>query len=51
MKRGGLLKNCQPYRVGEVVMDSFIPQDALKRSEQFKGMGGNVTVVLRWKEG
>lgn len=51
MKRGGLLKNSRLYRVGEVVMHSFTPPNALKRSEQFKGQGGNVTVVLRWKEG
>lgn len=51
MKRGGLLKSCRLYRVGEVVMGSLIPPNALKRSEQLKGQGGNVTVVLRWKEG
>lgn len=51
MKRGGLLKNRQLYRVGEVVMDSCIPPNAIKRSEQLKGHGVNVTVVLRWKEG
>lgn len=51
MKRGGLLKNSRLYRVGEVVTDSFIPLNSLKRSEQLKGLGGNVTVVLRWKEG
>ncbi|MEG1532149.1 MAG: hypothetical protein RR184_11595 [Citrobacter sp.] len=51
MKRGGLLQNSQLYRVGEVVTDSFIPPNFLKRSEKFKGQGGNVTVVLRWKEG
>lgn len=51
MKRGGLLKNSRLYRVGEVVMDSCIPPTAIKRSEQLKGQGGNVTVVLRWKEG
>ena len=51
MKRGGLLKNSRLYRVGEVAMDSCIPPTAIKRSEQLKGQGGNVTVVLRWKEG
>ncbi|WFW85105.1 hypothetical protein [Citrobacter braakii] len=51
MKRGGLLKNSRLYRVGEVVMDSCIPPNAINRSEQLKGQGGNVTVVLRWKEG
>ncbi|HBC6214821.1 hypothetical protein [Escherichia coli] len=51
MKRGGLLKNSSLYSVGEVVMISFIPPNALKRSEQLKGQSGNVTVVLRWKEG
>lgn len=51
MKRGGLLQNSRPYRVGEVVMGSFIPPNTLNRSEQLKGQGGNVTVVLRWKEG
>ncbi len=51
MKRGGLLKNGRLYRVGEVVMDSCIPPNPIKRSEQLKGQGGNVTVVLRWKEG
>lgn len=50
MKRGGLLQNIRLYRVGEVVMGSFIPPNALKRSEQLKGRGGNVTVVLRWRE-
>lgn len=51
MKRGGLLKNGRFYRVGEVVMHSFTPPNALKHSEQLKGQGGNVTVVLRCKEG
>ncbi|WP_430992284.1 hypothetical protein [Klebsiella aerogenes] len=51
MKRGGLLQNSRLYRVGEIVMDSFNPPHALKRGEQLKGQGGNVTVVLRWKEG
>ncbi len=51
MKRGGLLKNGRLYRVGEVVMDSYIPPNPIKRSEQLKGQCGNVTVVLRWKEG
>ncbi len=51
MKRGGLLKNGRLYRVGEIVMDSCIPPNSIKRSEQLKGQGGNVTVVLRWKEG
>lgn len=51
MKRGGLLKNGRLYRVGEVVMDSCIPPNSIKRSEQLKGQGGNVMVVLRWKEG
>lgn len=51
MKRGGLLQNSRLYRVGEVVMDSFIPPNALKRSEQLKGQGANVTVVLRWRDG
>lgn len=51
MKRGGLLQSGRLYRVGEVVMGSFTPPNALKRSEQLKGPGGNVTVVLRWKEG
>ena len=51
MKRGGLLKNSRLYRVCEVVMSSFIPPNAINRSEQLKGQGGNVTVVLRWKEG
>ncbi|MDV0597672.1 MULTISPECIES: hypothetical protein [unclassified Enterobacter] len=50
MKRGGLLKSGRLYRVGEVVMDSCIPPNPIKRSEQLKGQGGNVTVVLRWKE-
>jgi len=50
MKRGGLLKNGRLHRVGEVVMDSCIPLNSIKRSEQLKGQGGNVTVVLRWKE-
>lgn len=50
MRLGGLLQNSQLYRVGEVAMGSFIPPNALKRSEQRKGQGGNVTVVLRWKE-
>lgn len=50
MKRGGLLQNSRLYRVGEVVMGSFIPPNALKRSEQLKAHGGNVTVALRWKE-
>lgn len=50
MKRGGLLKNSRLYRVGEVFMDSCIPSNAIKRREQLKGHGGNVTVVLRWKE-
>ena len=50
MKRGGLLKSSRLYRVGEVVMDSCIPLGAIKRSERFKGHGGNVTVALRWKE-
>lgn len=50
MKRGGLLKSSRLYRVGEVVMDSCIPPNVIKRSEQLKGPGGNVTVVLRWKE-
>lgn len=31
-------------------MGSFIPPNARKLSEQLKGHGGNVTVVLRWKE-
>jgi len=51
MKRGGLLQNSRLYRVGEVVMDSCVPLNSIKRSEQLKGQGGNVTVVLRWKEG
>jgi hypothetical protein len=51
MKRGGLLQSGRLYRVGEVVMHSFTPPNALKRSEQLKGQCGNVTVVLRWKEG
>ncbi|CAM4022435.1 Uncharacterised protein [Enterobacter cloacae] len=51
MKRGGLLKKSPLYRVGEVVMDSCIPPNAIKRSEQLKGQCGNVTVFLRWKEG
>lgn len=51
MKRGGLLKSGRFYRVGEVVMDSCIPPNVIKRSEQFKGQSGNVTVVLRCKEG
>nr|DAM17099.1 MAG TPA: hypothetical protein [Caudoviricetes sp.] len=50
MKRGGLLKNSRLYRVGEVVIGSFIPPSNLNRSEQLKVQGGNVTVVLRWKE-
>ncbi|WP_185902362.1 hypothetical protein [Leclercia adecarboxylata] len=50
MKRGGLLQNSRFYRVGEVVMGSFIPPSALIRSEQLKGQRGNVTIVLRWKE-
>lgn len=50
MKRGGLLQNSRLYRVGEVVMGSFIPPNARKRSEHLKGHGGNVTVVLRWRE-
>lgn len=50
MKRGGLLKNSRLYRVGEVVIDSFITPSNLNRSEQLKVQGGNVTVVLRWKE-
>lgn len=32
-------------------MNSFTPLNALKRSEKLKGQSGNVTVVLRWKEG
>lgn len=51
MKRGGFLQNNRLYRVGEVVMDSFIPPNAIKRSEKLKGQGGSVTVILRWKEG
>lgn len=51
MKRGGLLRNSRLYPVGEVVMSSHIPPGALNRSEKLKGQGGNVTVVLRWKEG
>lgn len=51
MKRGGLLQKSRLYRVGEVVMGSFITPNTIKRSEQLKGQGGNVTVVLRWKEG
>ncbi|MEG0868194.1 MAG: hypothetical protein RSD49_06935 [Hafnia sp.] len=51
MKRGGLLQNSRLYRVGEVAMGSFIPPNGLNRSGQLKGQGGNVTVVLRWKEG
>ena len=51
MKRGGLLKSGRFYRVGEVVMDSCIPPNVIKRSEQLKGQSGNVTVVLRCKEG
>lgn len=51
MKRGGFLQNNRIYRVGEVVMDSFIPPNAIKRSEKLKGQGGNVKVILRWKEG
>ncbi len=51
MKRGGLLQNSRLYRVGEVVMGSIIPPNALKRSEQLKGQCGNVTVVLSCKEG
>jgi hypothetical protein len=51
MKRGGLLQNSRHYRVGEVVMDSVIPANALKRGEKLKDQGGNVTVVLRWREG
>ena len=51
MKRGGLLKNGRLYRVGEVVMDSYIPPNPIKRSEQLKGQCGNVTVVLSCKEG
>jgi len=50
MKRGGLLQNSRLYRVGEVVMGSFIPPNARKRSEQLKGHAGNVPVVLRWNE-
>lgn len=44
------MKNSRLYRVGEVVMYSCIPPNAIKRSEQLKGQCGNVTVVLRWKE-
>jgi len=51
MKRGGSLQNSRLYRVGEVVIGSFIPPNALNRSERLKGHGENVTVVLRWKEG
>lgn len=51
MKRGGLLQNSRLYRVGEVVIDSCIPPGAIKRSEKLKSQGGNMTVVLRWKEG
>lgn len=51
MKRGGLLQNSKLYRVGELVMGSLIPPNTLIRSEQLKGRGGNVTIVLRWKEG
>jgi hypothetical protein len=51
MKLGGLLQNSPHYRVGEAVMDSFIPPNTINRSEQLKGQGGNVTVLLRWKEG
>lgn len=51
MKRGGFLQNNRLYRVGEVIMDSFIPPNAIKRSEQLKGQIGIVTVVLRCKEG
>ncbi len=51
MRRGGLLQNSPHYRVGESVMGSFISPNAVKRSEQLKGQGGNVTVVLRWREG
>ena len=51
MKLGGLLKNSRLYRVGEVAIGSFIPPSTLNRSEQLKGLSGNATVVLRWKEG
>lgn len=51
MKRGGLLQNNRLYRVCDAVIGSFAPPNALNRSEQLKGKGGNVTVVLRWKEG
>lgn len=51
MRRGGLLQNSPHYRVGEAVMDSFIPPKTIKHSEKLKGQGGNVTIVLRWKEG
>lgn len=51
MKRGGLLQSGRIYRVGEVAMHSFTPPNALKRIEKLKGQSGNVTVVLRWKEG
>lgn len=51
MKRGGLLQNSRLYRVGEVVMNSAIPPNAIKRSELLKGQGRTVKVVLRWKEG
>lgn len=51
MKRGGLLQNRRLYRVGEAAMSSFTPLNALKRSEKLKGQSGNVTVVLRCKEG
>lgn len=51
MKRGVLLQNSRLYRVGEVVMGSFIPPNDLNRSGQLKGQDGNVTVVPRWKEG
>lgn len=50
MKRGGLLRNSRLYRVGEVVMGSFIPPSNLNRSEKLKAQGGNVTVVLRWRD-